>query len=710
MSNAQNSASKETILIVDDIPENLQLLAGMLSEQGYIVRLAPDGQLALQFVQVSPPDLILLDILMPDMDGYEVCKELKTSPTTQCIPVIFISALHEVFDKVKAFSVGGVDYITKPFEVREVLARVENQLRLSRFSKQLLEQNARLSQEIEERKRIEHERKQAQEALQASEAELRALFAAIPDPLFVINSVGRVLKLVPLAPEQLYKPADEQIGRTLHEIFEQAQADIFLSYIQQALSTQQILNVEYSLTMGGREIWFAARISPISQDLVIWLARDITDRKRAEEASILEERNRIAREIHDTLAQALTGVIVHMEVAKVVVPEDSKARNHLIQAHNLARDGLAEARRSVWALRPQVLEQGGISQALESLVHGLTAGTPIKGECTIEKTRYPLPSHVETNLLRIAQEAFVNALKHARASAIQVELTFASQAVSLCVRDNGQGFNPELLRGKGFGLVGMRERIQSLGGRLTIASQPGQGTEVIAVVPLGYFQKLLLEDEGCIMSQKQPICILIADDHPIVRAGIAAMLEIDPEANLTVVGQANNGCEAVALFAQLQPDIALIDLQMPQMDGVTAIAAIRKKFPTARLIVLTTYDRDEDIYRGLQAGAKAYLLKDTPREELLACIQAVHVGRSFIPMEVGARLAERMNSPELSKRECEVLQLMTAGMSNLEIGEALTITEGTVKSHINNILSKLNVNDRTQAVIIALKRGIVALP
>jgi two-component system NarL family sensor kinase len=492
MSNAQNSASKETILIVDDIPENLQLLAGMLSEHGYIVRLAPDGQLALQFVQSNPPDLILLDILMPDMDGYGVCKELKTSLTTQDIPVIFISALHEVFDKVKAFSVGGVDYITKPFEVREVLARVENQLRLRRFSKQLLEQNARLSQEIEERKRIERERKRAQEALQASEAELQALFAAIPDPLFVINSVGRVLKVVPFASEQLYKPADEQIGRTLHEIFEQAQADIFLRYIQQALSTQQILNVEYSLSMGGRETWLAARISPISQDLVIWLARDITEqraaalreRKQAEEASILAERNRIARDIHDTLAQALTGVVVHMEAAKVVVPEESKARTHVIQAQNLARDGLAEARRSVWALRSQVLEQGSLSQALESLVHGLTAGTAIKGQCTIEQTCYPLPSHVETNLLRIAQEAFVNALKHAQANAVRVELTFGSQAVSLCVRDDGRGFNPELQSGKGFGLVGMRERIQSLGGQLTIASQLGQGTEVIAVVPL----------------------------------------------------------------------------------------------------------------------------------------------------------------------------------------------------------------------------------
>jgi DNA-binding NarL/FixJ family response regulator len=266
--------------------------------------------------------------------------------------------------------------------------------------------------------------------------------------------------------------------------------------------------------------------------------------------------------------------------------------------------------------------------------------------------------------------------------------------------------------GKALVLLGRCEGIQSLGGQLIIANQPGQGTEVTAIGPLAIDMPSQTTESRirCIMSQKQPIRILIADDHPVVRAGLAAMLEIDPKANITVLGQANNGCEAVELFAQLQPDIALIDLQMPQMDGVEAIAAIRKKFPTARLIVLTTYDRDEDIYRGLQAGAKAYLLKDTPREELLACIQAVHAGRSFIPPQVGARLAERMNCPELSKREREVLQLMTAGMSNLEIGEALTITEGTVKSHINNILSKLNVNDRTQAVILALKRGIVTLP
>jgi two-component system, NarL family, response regulator len=211
-------------------------------------------------------------------------------------------------------------------------------------------------------------------------------------------------------------------------------------------------------------------------------------------------------------------------------------------------------------------------------------------------------------------------------------------------------------------------------------------------------------------SQKPPIRILIADDHPVVRSGIAAMLEIEPEASIQVVGQANNGCEMVELFAQLQPDIGLVDLRMPKMSGVEAIAQIRSQFPEARLIVLTTYDGDEDIYRGLQAGAKAYLLKDTPREELLLCIQTVHAGRSFIPPHIGVKLAERMSSPVLSKREREILELISVGMSNSEIGTRLQIAEGTVKSHMNNILSKLNVSDRTQAAMVALKRGLIRLP
>ena len=209
------------------------------------------------------------------------------------------------------------------------------------------------------------------------------------------------------------------------------------------------------------------------------------------------------------------------------------------------------------------------------------------------------------------------------------------------------------------------------------------------------------------MNPSQPIRILLADDHPVVRQGLALILE--NEVDMTVVGQANNGIEAVTLFSQLRPDVALLDLRMPLRSGVEAIATIRAQCPSACIILLTTYDGDEDIYQGLKAGAKAYLLKDTGCDEILATIRKVWGGQKHISTEVGAKLAERMTLPELSVREREVLQLIATGNSNQEIGAALGIAESTVKFHVNNILSKLGVSDRTGAVIVALKRGIANL-
>jgi two-component system NarL family response regulator len=210
------------------------------------------------------------------------------------------------------------------------------------------------------------------------------------------------------------------------------------------------------------------------------------------------------------------------------------------------------------------------------------------------------------------------------------------------------------------------------------------------------------------MSKEGAIRVLIADDHPVVRDGVAAMIERRPD--MTVVGEAATGREAVAAYRAARPDVVLMDLRMPDMTGVEAIGAIRGEFPGARIIVLTTYDGDEDIYRGLQAGARAYLLKDAPRDDLLDAIRAVHAGQSRIPPAVAARLAERvLAGPELTARELEVLQGIVAGRSNKEIGAALGISEGTVKAHVNSILSKLGVADRTQAVTTALQRGIVHL-
>jgi two-component system NarL family response regulator len=205
----------------------------------------------------------------------------------------------------------------------------------------------------------------------------------------------------------------------------------------------------------------------------------------------------------------------------------------------------------------------------------------------------------------------------------------------------------------------------------------------------------------------QSIRILLVDDHPALRMGLALLLDAEPD--MMVVGKAKSGEEAVSLFAACRPDITIMDLRMSNMSGVQAIETIRASAPTARIVVLTSYDRDEDIYQSLRAGAMCYLLKEMPYEEIAAAIRSVHSGRRHFPLRVSEKLAERLAMPDLSERELEVLRLMSAGLSNKEIAAELSVVVGTVKYHINNILSKLNAEDRTQAVIIGVKRGLVDL-
>jgi two-component system, NarL family, response regulator len=207
------------------------------------------------------------------------------------------------------------------------------------------------------------------------------------------------------------------------------------------------------------------------------------------------------------------------------------------------------------------------------------------------------------------------------------------------------------------------------------------------------------------MKNKPAIRVLIADDHPIVREGLRTL--VSRQTDMKVVAEAATGHEAVAECVRHKPDVALIDLRMPELSGMEAISAIRARVPSVRSIVLTTYDGNEDIYRSLRAGAKAYLLKDARREELLSCIRTVHEGKTWISPLAAANLAARFSEQALTPRETEVLRLIAAGKSNKEIAAALFVTEGTIKLHVNHILGKLKVSGRTEAISQAVKRGIV---
>jgi DNA-binding NarL/FixJ family response regulator len=205
----------------------------------------------------------------------------------------------------------------------------------------------------------------------------------------------------------------------------------------------------------------------------------------------------------------------------------------------------------------------------------------------------------------------------------------------------------------------------------------------------------------------EPIRILVVDDHNIVRQGLVALLNTVPD--LKVVAEASDGEEAITVHRQHRPDVTLMDLRLPKIGGADAITRIREEAPASRFIVLTTFDGDEDIFRALQAGAKGYLLKGMDIDELTDAIRSVYAGKSRIPAVVAGKLAERMGGPALTTREIEVLKRIVAGRSNKEIASDLFISEATVKTHINSILGKLGVTDRTQAATTALQRGIVHL-
>ncbi|MBD2465518.1 AAA family ATPase [Oscillatoria sp. FACHB-1407] len=345
-------------------------------------------------------------------------------------------------------------------------------------------------------------RKQAEVALQASEAELRDVFDELrlrEQELRLITDALPVC-IAYIDANQQYRfvnhtyeiwcccSRDEILGKSIREFVGNAMYLMTEPYINQALAGQTAtFEAEMSLPSGNKYIstTLIPNLDGKAQVIGFYsLNVDISDRRRAEEASILEERNRMAREIHDTLAQAFTGILVHMgTVSRLVNTNPDAIQTHINTVRDLARSGLTEARRSVAALRPQALEDGNLWTALERFVATLQSSTETSLICEIIGTPYVLPAETENNLLRIAQEAFTNAIRYANATEIRIELVYESTQCFLQIRDNGQGFaaNPTILN-RGFGLMGMTERAERIGAQLSIESQLGQGTEVVVVI------------------------------------------------------------------------------------------------------------------------------------------------------------------------------------------------------------------------------------
>ena len=414
----------------------------------------------------------------------------------------------------------------------------------------------------------------------------------------------------------------------------------------------------------------------------------------------------MAGEIHDTIAQGLTGIVTQLEAADQARDRPERVASAISRTPSAwrARACPRRADRSR-ASMPTALESGTLPDALAEVARQWSELNGVPVEVVTTGDVQPLHAEVEVALLRTAQEALANVARHASASRAGLTLSYMGDVVTLDVRDDGVGFRvPEVgaARGSGFGLAGDAPAGQSRGRHAGDRVRAGRRDGTLGA-GAGDRGRLI----GSIRAVT-PIRLLIVDDHPVVRDGLRGMFAGDPE--FEVVGEASDGAEALALVASLRPDVILMDLRMPGLDGAAAIRALAEQGADAKVLVLTTYDTDSDVVPAIEAGATGYLLKDSPREELFRAVRAASRGESVLASSVATRLMSQLREPAheaLSDRELEVLTLVARGETNAGAAARLFISEATVKTHLLHIYAKLDVNDRAAAVAAAYDRGLL---
>ena len=438
------------------------------------------------------------------------------------------------------------------------------------------------------------------------------------------------------------------------------------------------------------------------------------ERRHSGERALLEERQRIARELHDVVAHHMSVIAIQAEAApyKVADPPPELVESFGdIRASALS--GLTELRRVLGVLRsdgPDTAPQPGLAD-LDALLDSARSGG-VSVTADLQRAPRPLPEGVDLSAYRIVQEALSNAMRHAPGSHVQVKLAYRADGLVIEVRNDaarrpsrpgGQRCRAD---GGGHGIIGMRERATMLGGSLDAGPTGDGGFQVTAVLPVSP-----PEERGV------TIRVVIADDQGMVRSGFTILLNAQPD--IEVVGEAVNGQEAIARAAELRPDVILMDVRMPVLDGLQATRQITAADDAPRVLVLTTFDLDDYVYEALRSGASGFLLKDASAGELADAVRVVAAGDALLAPGVTRRLiaefarmgapraASRKNLEGLTERESEVLALVARGMSNAEIAAHLVVAEQTVKTHVSRILMKLALRDRAQAVVFAYENGLV---
>ncbi|MGZ5302208.1 MAG: response regulator [Actinomycetota bacterium] len=418
---------------------------------------------------------------------------------------------------------------------------------------------------------------------------------------------------------------------------------------------------------------------------------------RAEAAAA--ERNRMAREVHDTVAQGLVSVLLQLRAAQGAIADGkpAEATDALAEARMAAEAVFEETRRSVLGLAPSPLEGRSLEEALELELAWANRTGVVDARLVTAGTPIVPPPDVAHTLFRIAQEALTNAIRHAQATSVRIGVVYSTTGVTLLVQDDGAGFDRTQIEQdgeqQGLGLGGMAERARLLGGTLELDSTPGWGTRIRAWIPSPF-------DAQDALRPARPVRVLVVDDHAVIRAGIVRLLASDP--GLHVVGEAGSGAQAITEWRALRPDVVLMDLQMPDGDGIEAIARIRAEDATASIVAVTAFASDELVAGAFRAGARGYIGKEASEIELVRAVRAASRGEMVVSGPAAERLYSHLNDAgdviAFTERERQVFGLLERGSTDREIAAELTISVKTVEKHVGSILRKLGAQNRTQAV------------
>lgn len=587
-----------------------------------------------------------------------------------------------------------------------------------------------------------------------AEACAEGVVETLPEPLLVLDRNLRVIFANPSFYRTFRARPEETQGHFFSDVgnrqWDIPRLRILLGQILPKNAQFQDFKIKYELEpIGERRMALSAR--PIYRkgkrtEMILLAIADVTEQKQAAEelrrltAQLLEvqeeDRRQVAYDIHDGLGQMITAASMHLESFSRYHREgQSKAGEEFAKAKRCLGDAVVEMRRMVSELGPLLLEDVGLVEASRRLLAEIAERqsweTEFEGEMNVES----LDPMAEMALFRIVQEALANAAKHSQTQKMRIAFRRKGDALLLEVRDWGKGFDVDQVlgrsaRGRHVGLLGMRERAALSGGQFKIESAPGKGTRVVVTLPVApatapVIGRKKVEVVGMTEARKNrdpsagAITVLIADDHPMVREGLRSMLDAE---GIEIIGEAATGTEAVGGVQQLNPDVVLMDVRMPDMDGLTATEIIKQGSPETSIIVITSYESKDYLRRAIEAGAAGYLLKGMSRESLIEAIHLVRGGGSLIDARLLSDLLREMGVQEsrfrgaegaleaLTPREQEVLQFLVRGLTNKEIASEMHYSVGTIKNVVQRVIEKLGVSDRTQAAVYAVRAGLDSPP